>query len=343
MKYFYVVAIAASVLFVSSCCGTDTQHFAKADNFGALDEGVREYIQDIRGFGSTSEVNSIMVLQHGKVVEEWYDNCYGPDFRNICWSASKTFTATAVGFAVQDGLLSLDTKLVDVLDESMLPETVSDTLASLDVYNLLRMSSGLKLDPIGATGSLLEPTPTRTVLDGGFTFAPGERYKYNSHNTYLLAVMVASVTGKQVPEYLEEKLFKPMGIRNYYWDESAEGYCMGGWGLYITTESLAKMGQFFLQKGVWKGRRLLNADWIEQAMSAQIYQKGEPVEGDDKALGYGYQMWVCQHGAARLDGAHGQWSIICPEKDAVIVVTQNTNNTSGAIKSVWSRLYDRLD
>ncbi len=344
-RIFSLVAVVAtlSVILSSCCCGVkDTQHFQKADNFGALDEGVQEYLQLVRDLGSTNELNSVMVLQHGKIVTEYYDNCYGPDFRNICWSASKTFTATAVGFAVQDGLLSLDTKLVDVLPEDMLPEVISDTLASLDVYNLLRMSSGLRLDPIGPTGSLKCKTPTRTTLEGGFIFAPGDMYKYNSHNTYLLGVMVTLVTGKQVPDYLKEKLFEPMGIRNYHWDMSAEGYCMGGWGLYITTESLAKMGQFFLQKGKWNGKQLLNEEWIEQAMSAQIYQKGEPVEGDDKALGYGYQMWVCQHGGARLDGAHGQWSIICPDIDAVIVITENVNKTSDAIKGVWPCFYDRL-
>ena len=117
---------------------------------------------------------------------------------------------------------------------------------------------------------------------------------------------------------------------------------MGGWGLYITTESLAKMGQFFLQKGEWNGVQLLNKEWIEAAMSAQIYQEGEPVDGNDSALGYGYQMWCCQHGAARLDGAHGQWSIICPEKNAVIVITQNSNNARTSIKSVWTRIYDKI-
>ena len=338
-----IIILAALAMAAVGCtCTKDSQHFPKAENFGALDEGVQLYLQDLRDIGSTNELNSVMVIKDGKVLEEWYDACYGPDFLNICWSASKTFTATAVGFAVQDGLLSVEDKVVSFLDEDMLPEHVGDTLASLTVYDCLRMASGLKTDPIGPTGSLKLKTPTKTVLEAGFKFAPGEKYAYNSHNTYLLSVIVSKVTGKLVQDYLQEKLFTPMGICNYHWDISAEGYNMGGWGLYITTESLAKMGQFFLQKGMWNGKQLLDSKWIEAAMSPQICQKGEKVEGDDFASGYGYQMWCCTHGAARLDGAHGQWSIICPEKNAVIVITQNCNKPHKIFPSIWTRLYDRI-
>ncbi len=342
MKHLSLAAAAALSMLICSC-NADTQHFPKAENFGSLGEGVQEYLQDIRDLGGTYELNSIMVIKDGKVLEEYYDCCYGPDFLNICWSASKTFTATAVGFAVQDGLLDIHDKVVDRLPANMLPEHISDTLASLDIYNLLRMASGLSIDPIGPTGSGKLKESTKTVLEAGFKYFPGEKYSYNSHNTYLLSVIVSLTTGKPLHEYLQEKLFTPLGIRRYHWDQSAEGFDCGGWGLYITTESLAKMGQFFLQKGQWKGKQLLDKEWIEAAMSPQIYQRGgQKVEGDDWGLGYGYQMWCCEHGAARLDGAHGQWSVICPEKNAVIVITENIGNTHVAFKSMWSRIYDRI-
>ena len=329
-----------------SCCGEvqkDTRHLPYASDFGRIDSGVQAYFEDLRAIHSTGELNSVMVLKDGEILAEYYDNCYGPDFRNICWSASKTFTATAVGFAIQDGLLSLDSKLVDFLDSDMLPETISDTLAGLSVYDLLRMSSGFKLDPIGDMGSGRLKNPTRTVLEAGFKFAPGEKYAYNSHNTYFLSVIVTKVTGKLVSEYLNEKIFDVMGIRNYHWDMSPEGYEIGGWGLYITTEALAKMGQFYLQKGAWNGKQLLNPEWIEQAMSPHIYQKGAFVPGDDRSAGYGYQMWVnCEGGGARFDGAHGQYVMVCPDKNAVIVVTQNVNSTAPARDAIWKDIYSMI-
>lgn len=351
-RVFTALIIGAAGSIIIGCCQCaeqkddvlkDTDPLERAEDFGRIDEGVQDYLADLRELYSTGELNSVMVLKDGKVLLEYYDNCYGPDFRNICWSMSKTFTATAVGFAIQDGLLSLDDKLVDFLAPEVLPEHVSDTLAGLTVYNLLRMSSGFKSDPIGPTGSCKLQDPSRSVLADGFKFAPGEKYAYNSHNTYFLSVIVSKVTGKLVSEYLQEKLFDKLGIHNYHWDVSAEGYEMGGWGLYITTEALAKMGQFYLQKGQWKGEQLLNTEWFDKAMSAQIYQKGEKVEGDDHASGYGFQMWVnAVGGGARFDGAHGQFVLICPDKNAVIVVTENIRDARKGIKQIWEDIYEKI-
>lgn len=340
-----ITIIIAAVVMTASCCnrGKDCKPLAYADDFGRIDSGIQAYLEDLRSLHGTGELNSVMVLKDGEILAEYYDNCYGPDFRNICWSASKTFTATAYGFAVQDGLLSLESRLVDYLDKDMLPEEVSDTLANLTAYDLLRMASGFRIDPIGDTGSGRLRTPARTVLEAGFKFAPGERYSYNSHNTYFLSLMVTRATGKLVSEYLQEKLFDELGIHNYHWDLGPEGCEMGGWGLYMPTKDLAKMGQFFLQKGKWNGRQLLDGEWIEQAMSPQIFQKGERVSDDDSANGYGFQMW-CNSvgGGARLDGAHGQWVLICPDKNAVIVITENVNRTHDAIKAVWKDIYELI-
>jgi Beta-lactamase class C and other penicillin binding proteins len=343
MKKIITIILCASMVMAAGCCrkNSDT-HLQRGTDPSSLDSGVQAYLQDLRDLGGTSELNSVMVLKDGKVIEEYYDVCYGPDFLNICWSASKTFTATAVGFAVQDRLLTVDDKVVDLLPKDKLPQSINDTLAALTVKNLLTMSSGFKLDPIGPTGSLKLENPTLTVLEGGFKFFPGEYFAYNSHNTYLLSEIVTNLTGKFVEDYLKEKLFEPLGIRNWHWDVSKEGYNMGGWGLYITTESLAKMGQFFLQKGKWDGRQLLDEKWIADAMSPQIWQRGDgPAEDDDWGYGYGYQMWCnTVGGGARLDGAHGQFSLICPDKNAVIVVTENGGPTGKMLKAIWKDIYD---
>ena len=334
-----------SVLCIAVCaCNSslkDSQHFKKADDFGRMDESATAYLQAIRSFGGTNELHSLMVIKDGKKLMEYYDTGYGPDFLNICWSASKTFTATALGFAVQDGLVKVSDKLVDILPSEMLPEAVSDTLRELDLYNLLRMSSGL-YDNIGGIGSKATLHPTKEGLSRGFMFRPGETYKYCSFNTYLLSVVVQTVTGKCVADYLKEKLFEPLGIRQYHWDKCAEGYNTGGWGLYMTTEGLAKMGQFFLQDGQWNGKQLLSKEWIEEARTAQIMQGGDIENDPDHNLGYCYQMWRCRNNAYRLDGARGQWVIISPEKNAVIVITELCLDTKKGIKAVWPTIYDAI-
>lgn len=341
-RLFSALAICAALLLSACNPGKDTQHFAKADDFGRIDSSITDYLKELRSIGGTNELHSVMVLKDGKKLAEYYDVCYGPDFLNICWSASKTFTATALGFAVQDGLVKIEDKLVDILPQEMLPEAVSDTLRSLDLYNLLRMSSGLH-DDIGNIGSGKELHPTKNGLSKGFLFMPGDHYKYCSFNTYLLSVVVQTVTGKTVEDYLKEKLLEPLGIRQYYWDKCAEGYNTGGWGLYMTTEGLAKMGQFFLQDGCWNGKQLLDKAWIDEARKAQIYQNNSDAETyPDHSNGYGYQMWVCTHNAYRLDGARGQWVIVCPDKNAVIAITEVCLNTHKGIQAVWKTIYDAI-
>lgn len=344
MKKSFV--ILASAVLLAGCSGIGS-HLPKSAEYRTEDPAVDSMLQSIRLIWATSELNSIMVVKDGKKILEYYDCCYGPDFMNICWSASKTFTATAVGFAVQDGLLDVKGRLVDYLKPEQLPRDVSDTLAGLTLYDLLRMSSGLKTDPIGQTSCGKLKTPALTVLESGFENMPGEKYRYNSMNTYLLGVAVSNVTGMALEDYLNEKLFKPLDIRKYHWDKSAEGYNTGGWGLYLPTESLAKMGIFMLNRGVWNGKRLLNDEWFDEATKVQIRQyhgKGyseERIAGlqdNDFNMGYGYQVWMNSVGGFRLDGAHGQFVMVLPEHNAVIVLTGNVGNTGPEMEAIWQYL-----
>jgi CubicO group peptidase (beta-lactamase class C family) len=118
----------------------------------------------------------------------------------------------------------------------------------------------------------------------------------------------------------------------------------GGWGLHIKTEDMAKLGQFYLQKGKWQGKQLLNEAWFEEATKAHITQPPQwfPKDGNPKesdwVQGYGYQIWRCRHNAFRADGAVGQFIIVLPEKDAVVVTTANIKDMQGEINLIWKYL-----
>lgn len=294
------------------------------------------------------ELHALMVVKDGEVVYEKWDHGYGPDHLHVMWSASKTFTATAVGFAVQDGLLDVTDKVVDFFTPEELPEVRSDRLKKMTVHDLLIMSSGFKDDCIGRADSGEDFDWAAATLASEIVFEPGSRFEYNSMNTYLLSVIVSRVTGKRVDEYLEDKLFSPLGIENYMWKQSPQGYSAGGWGLYMRTEDFAKMGLFMLRKGVWNDKRLLNEEWFDEAMSAQIMQyAGQGLTPDDVAKmtpdawnqGYGYQMWMCPEGGCRLDGAWAQLCVLYPEKDLVIAVQAHSDNTGGILKYIENRIY----
>ena len=305
---------------------------------------------DCRG---TDEIHGMVVVKDGAVIYENYTTGHSAEELHVCWSASKTFTATAVGFAVQDGLLSVDDPVTKFFPEVVNPDP---RMEKLTVKNLLIMSSGLP-DALGEKyRTKTDPQVSKYILEQDFHFTPGEAWEYNSGNTYICSAIVTRVTGKKVEDYLKEKLFDKIGILDYEWEVSAEGCNMGGWGLHTTTENLAKMGLWMLQRGEWNGEQILNREWFDEAMSVQMLQYKaeldgtndgqlmEKYKGNESRQGYGYQMWRCSIGedVFRLDGAHGQYSIIIPEKNAVVAVTANARDTHAILRDVWKYVYAEL-
>lgn len=348
MKRIFILLAALALL---CACGGRDSHLPAAPDFGSYDAAFNQVFSDV-AFSGANELHGMMVLKDGKRIYQRWDIGYGPENLNVLWSASKTFTATAIGFAIQDGLLGLDDKVISFFPPEDLPSEPCAELQALTVRNLLIMSSGFEHDAIKPVRAMTTPHPLRDVLADSFIFTPGERYKYNSANTFLLSAIVSRVTGRTVADYLNEKLFRPLGIRHWHWDESTDGYSAGGWGLYLTTESMAKMGQFYLQKGMWNGKRLLNEAWFDEATKPSIYQYDRAgadeatlaaAENDDWRQGYGFQLWVCTHNSYRMDGAHGQFIVVMPDKNAVVAISSHSGNFKrDLLKSVWKNIYDKL-
>lgn len=315
-----------------------------------ISEAVTHYLDAVKN--ANQDIHSLMIVQHGKVVaEKWLGN-HTPTEPHAMYSVSKTFTATAVGFAIQEGKLKLTDKVISFFPE-YLPSPVSQNLKDLDIKHLLTMSGGHDTDPTGAIRGQSEPGSwEKSFLATPFPHRPGTCFVYNSMGTYMLSAIVQKVTGQKLQDYLTPRLFQPLGITNVVWEESPSGVNCGGWGLLITTEDMAKMGQFILQKGMWHENRLLQASWFDEATSYQVASlpagaKKENLtmkpEDSDWLQGYGFQMWRCRHNAYRADGANGQFIIIIPEKDAVIVTTANVGDMQGEINLIWKYLLPALN
>ncbi len=299
------------------------------------------------------ELHSLMVVRDGKVLYERWANGHSPEELHILWSVSKTFTALAVGLAVDEGLLKVEDAIKQFFSTEELPESETVWGNKMNVWHLLTMSSGIAGDYIGLGVGGHDFDWAQKTLRSGISFAPGSKFHYNSMNSYLLSVIVSRVTGKKVVDYLAEKLFEPLGIVDYIWEESPQGYNSGGWGLYLSTESLAKVGQLMLQGGVWEGVQLISQEWIKAMMAPQIMQykgiifdeqeqQAIVASGDQGQQGYGYQMWCCTNGAVRMDGAWSQFVILFPKQNSVVVTTAHSANNSGLLSSIWSRIYPNL-
>ena len=290
------------------------------------------------------ELHSFMMLRHGKVVAEGWWDPYGPDIKHTMYSMSKSFTSTAVGFAIAEGKLTVEDKVISFFPDD-LPATISENLAALRVRDLLTMSVGNEKEPTQVC--VKSENWVRTFLAQNITHKPGTEFMYNSAATYMCSAIVQKLTGHKVIDYLTPRLFEPLGISGMTWETCPRGINTGGWGLSIRTEGLAKLGQLYLQKGMWNGRQILPAKWIDEATTFKIQQPGGDKPGRPKAKndwmqGYCYQFWRCQHNAFRGDGAFGQFTIVLPEKDAVIVMTSETKDLQGQLDLVWEHLLPAL-
>ena len=190
-------------------------------------------------------VLGIVVTKDGKEIGKklWDEQCR----RNV-YSASKSFTSTAVGIAVKEGLLSLDEKLVDCFDED-LPETVSDNLAKATVKDLLTMCLGQeKAELMGAQRPVYEEEDwVKMSLAFPFVYEPGTKFVYNNVGPYLAGVLVERRAGCDLVSYLYPRLFKPLGIARPTWELDPYGHVFGAGGLFLTMDELHKLGLLYLQ------------------------------------------------------------------------------------------------
>ena len=291
---------------------------------------------------SKHEFQSFMMVRHGHVIAEGWWSPYRANANHMLYSLSKSFTSTAVGFAVSEGKLKVSDLVTSFFPDD-LPATISENLATLRVKHLLTMSVGHATDSTPIITK--EQNWVRAFLALPIVKPPGSAFLYNSGATYMLSAVVQKVSGQKVIDYLQSRLFEPLGIEGMTWETCPRGINTGGWGLSVQTESLAKFGQFYLQKGVWNERQLLPAAWIEEATTFKIQQPAPHDEDLEKAKltsdwlqGYCYQFWRCRHNAFRGDGAFGQFDIVMPDQEAVVAITCETSNMQTELNLVWDFL-----
>lgn len=288
-----------------------------------------------------NEMHSIMIAKNDTIIYERYAPGYDANRLHILWSATKTFTATAVGFAVQDGLVDMNTPIVNYIPCEELPDTVAEEFERLTLDQLLKMSSGLPVTDF--TDRIRGNEYVNALHEAAaatFVREPGEKWRYNNMDTYLTGYVVTKVAGKPLDEYLNEKLFSKIGIREWVWEKDPQGICTGAWGLHVSAESLMRMGLFMMHKGTWQGERLLNEDWFDTACTARIMQDVEATSFHDWNSGYGYQVWICkQPNTYRIDGMWGQFAVIMPDKNMVCVMNTLCNKTSAQLDAVWEHVW----
>jgi len=286
----------------------------------------------MKRLGSLEYVNSIMLLRHGRVaLEKWYAP-YERNQPHQIFSVSKTFTSCAVGLAQSEGRLRITDKLISFFPEY--DDCITDPkMRDVTLRDLLTMRSG----HAECANKYLFGTAdyVRSFLASPLEMAPGSFFVYNSAASYMLAAVVRKVTGENVREYLMPRLFEPLGITPGPWECCPQGTNLGGWGLYLTTESIARFAQLLLQNGVWEGKALLPADYLAEASREQADTRH--CEIADWQQGYGYHFWRSTHGF-RGDGASGQYALVIGEWDMAVAVTSCLPEMERVLEVIWAEL-----
>jgi CubicO group peptidase (beta-lactamase class C family) len=330
MRAVLVLALAFAV--VAPCIAADLPR-SRPEAQGVAPAAIRDFVQ--AADKQLDSLHSFMLVRHGQVVAECWWAPYAANTPHMLFSLSKSFTSTAVGLAAAEGKLSIDDPVLKFFPDDA-PANPSANLKAMRLSDLLRMSTGQQTEPPRRP----DETWAKTFLAHGVSFKPGTHFLYNTSGTYMLSAAVQKATGQTVLDYLKSRLFEPLGIENPTWETNSQGISVGGYGLSIRTEDIAKFGQLYLQKGKWNGKQLVPEAWVAAATARQTSNGSNPASDWDQ--GYGYQFWRCRHGAFRGDGAFGQYCVVLPEQDAVVAITSGLNNLQAVLNLVWDKLLPGL-
>lgn len=342
---------AALVLVALTACKNSVKETAeiidlpRAETPDSVSQAMDTFFQEAAN--DSMDIHSVMIVRDGSVIYSRWQSEGADSVPHVLHSVSKTFTATAVGLAIADGKMALTDKVIDFFPDKR-PAEVSDHLKAMTVRDLLTMTCGHDEEPTSRRDQNADWV--EAFLAQPVVHEPGTFYLYNSLGTYMLSAIVQQVTGEKIVDYLDARLFQPLHIDKPKWEESPQGINCGGWGLYLKTEDLAKMGQLLLQKGKWNGQQLIPAEWVAEMSKKQVEsinpgtrieqaeERGMTKETSDWMQGYGYQMWRCRPDCFRADGARGQYIIVVPDKNAVIAITSDNGDLQGELNLVWKNI-----
>ena len=272
MRTLKLILTGLILIAISGACKqtpvTNTLTRSTPEAEGVSSRGIIDFLD--AAAGSRHEFHSLMILRHGKVIAEGWWNPYNSELKHTLYSTSKSFTATAVGFAVSEKRLTVNDKVISFFPDA-LPDTVSSLLSEMKVRDLLSMSAGQEPDPTFKVVTS-DSNWVKGFLSIPVVHEPGTKFLYNTLATYMLSAIVQKVTGEKIVDYLKPRLFEPLAIQGMDWEVDPLGINTGGWGLRLKTEDMAKFGQLFLQKGKWNGKQLLPEAWIKEATTKKIDQ-----------------------------------------------------------------------
>lgn len=276
-------------------------------------------------------VHSMMILRHGKVAMEGWSAPLTADMPHMVYSVSKSFLATAYGFALDEGIVTRETRAVDVIPELRLKKR-DEWLEKLTIHHLLTMTAGKQSSIKGVKNK----DWLKDFSKAKWLFEPGEGWRYVNDNYYIASVMLVRLLGKSITEYLAPRLFEPLGIDIPFWEKSADGIEAGGWGMMLKTEDMAKFILCYHNGGVYNNVQVIPEWWVKEATSL-ITDNSEVETHADSSAGYGCGFWRCagMPNTFRCEGMFCQYAISLKDYDACLIMTSDHSDLQETLDVIW--------
>ncbi len=277
----------------------------------------RDLMQMLDFIASSGEdVHSVLIIRNGYLVLEAYYYPYNSQTIHMQASATKSFTSTLVGIAIDKGFISgVDQKVLAFFPDYTFKNN-DELKQSMQLKHLLTMSSGLDWSNTGGKENpekifFLKDDPVQYTLDRPMAAKPGTVWTYSGGDSHLLAAIVKKTTGKKFEDFAKKNLFNPLGISNYVWDKHWKtGVNIGCAGFYIRPRDMAKLGNLYLNQGKWNGKTIVSSEWIKEATTIL------PIKD------YGYQFWIDPElKLYKAWGYGGQHIAVLPDLNIVVVFT----------------------
>jgi CubicO group peptidase (beta-lactamase class C family) len=293
--------------------------------------------------GQNANLKCLIVYKDDHVVKEKYfhpgDSLSAHDVRSV----TKSVTATLIGIAIDRGMIpSDDMKIGDYLRP--LVGSMDSAKANIRIRDVLSMSSGLSGNDLP---DILEynnwhnaPNQLQYTLNKPLINQPGQVFGYNTGASHLISAILTRAGEMSTIQFARQHLFQPLGIAEHSWEADKQGINIGGAGLSLTPQDMLKIGQLYLNKGVYNGVRVVSENWIEKASTYKITTNGVEPFGP----GYGYFWWVGndgKHGYSFANGYGGQFIVVVPDLKLIVVATNTWSNVP--LETANQQWYSTLD
>ena len=275
-------------------------------------------------------LQSFTVVCHDKVCAQGFFKPYNADSPHVLYSMSKSVTSTAIGFAIDEGLISLNDRVAEFFPEYPMSKRPFNRM--LTIRMLLTMHSDKLITVLDEKG---QKDWIANFMGATFILPPNTKFNYISENTFMLSAIISKVTGMSVVDYLYPRIFEPLGIEKPFWETDGAGNNAGGWGLYMKSEDIAKFFLPYIHDGKWiDGTQIVPEIWVKEATRKQVNSVRDGYI--DNMEGYGYQFWKNPiANSSRADGLFGQRCFLFPGYDALVVLNCGEAEDYKVMKVFW--------